>query len=116
MSKEIGNHAEDQAAEYLNMQGYQILERNYFARVGEIDIVAKDDKTICFVEVKERAYGGYGGAISAITNQKLQKILKAARLYLYEHKLQEVNWRIDAVVIEGNNEPELLQNIYTEGM
>ena len=116
MSRAIGNIAEEEAAELLEAAGYIILERNYFARVGEIDIVAKDGNVICFVEVKQRAYDTYGGGMAAIGKSKLEKILKAARKYLHEHRLDDADYRVDAVIMTGSGLPQILKNIYTEGL
>ena len=116
MSRELGNIAEDAAAAALEGAGYTILERNYFARVGEIDIIAMDDGVICFVEVKKRAYETFGGGAAAITKSKITKILKSARRYLYEKKLLDKDYRLDAVIISGEGVPQIIRNIYTEGM
>ena len=51
----VGTHYEEEAARYLEQQGYQILERNFFSRYGEIDLIAKDEDTLVFVEVKYRS-------------------------------------------------------------
>lgn len=116
MSRELGNIAEDSAVVALEGAGYTILERNYFARVGEIDIIAMDGKVICFVEVKKRAYDSFGGGAAAITKSKVVKILKSARRYLYEKNLLGKDYRLDAVIITGDGVPQIIKNIYTEGM
>ncbi len=116
MSREIGAEGEEKAVLALERAGYKILVRNYFARVGEIDIVAEKDDFICFVEVKERSYQTFGGAQSAITSSKIKKILLSARRYLHEHQLDGTNYRLDAVIIEGDNKPEIIENIYVDGM
>jgi len=107
--------AEDLAVSALESAGYQTLERNYNTRVGEIDIIAKKDGYICFVEVKFRNPRGYGSAIDAITKSKMQKILATARYYLLDKGMQEVDYRIDAVIIDGF-EVEILTDIYMQGM
>lgn len=116
MSREIGNIAEDAAVTALEGAGYKILERNYFARVGEIDIIATEGEVICFVEVKKRSYDSFGGGAAAITKNKVTKILKAARRYLYEKKMLDRDYRLDAVIISGEGVPQIIKNIYTEGM
>jgi len=115
MSREVGNEAETLAAQSLENDGYYIIERNYNCRVGEIDIIAKKDKVICFVEVKYRNPRGFGTAVDAITHSKMQKILKTAKKYLYENDLSDADYRIDAVIIDGDK-VEIMQNIFTEGM
>jgi len=107
--------AEDQAEVALLATGYRIIERNYNTRVGEIDIIAEKDGYICFVEVKYRNPRGYGSAIDAITKAKMRKILATTRYYLSEKEKQDSDYRIDAVLIDGN-EVEIIPNIYIQGM
>lgn len=115
MSRDIGNQAEDQATAALIADGYEVLKRNYNTRVGEIDVVATKDGYICFVEVKYRNPRGYGTAVDAITKSKMRKILATARLYLYEEGKQDADYRIDAVVIDGDS-VEIMTNIYIQGL
>lgn len=115
MSRESGNEAESRAADVLITAGYNILARNYNTRVGEIDIIARKDEFICFIEVKYRNPRGFGTAADAITKTKIRKILMTAKNYLYEIGESEADYRIDAVVIDGRN-VEIIQNIYTQGM
>ncbi|MEI6266519.1 MAG: YraN family protein [bacterium] len=115
MSKQAGNIAENAAISTLIDNGYKILFRNYYCRFGEIDIIAEEKDVIVFVEVKQRSGAGFGGAISAITQHKIDKIIKTATIYLQENKLSNVDWRIDAVLLEGVKAPEIMKNIYTEG-
>jgi len=115
VSRIVGNEAETQAVLALEQDGYQIIERNYNTRVGEIDIIAKKDGYICFVEVKYRNPRGFGTAIDAITNSKMRKILLTAKRYLYENEQSDVDYRIDAVVIDGEK-LEIIPNIFVEGL
>lgn len=82
--QEIGQWGEDQAAHFLAEKGYQIVERNFRVRKGEIDIIAwhqkKHDKTLCFIEVKTRE-GEIGTAERATGKEKLQHIFHTAREY-----------------------------------
>jgi putative endonuclease len=115
VSRKVGNEAESTAVEALKSAGYEILERNYNTRVGEIDIIAEKDGYICFVEVKYRNPQGYGTAIDAITKTKMHKILMTAKQYLYEVGKADADYRIDAVLIDCKN-VEIVTNIYTQGM
>ncbi len=81
-----------------------ILERNYRVKVGEIDIIAKEGDTICFVEVKYRSSKRYGGANYAISSNKQKTIRKVASWYISSHKLkQDSYYRFDAVLIDGED-------------
>ena len=102
--KELGTIGESVAAEYLEEKGYRILERNFTACGGEIDVIAEKGDTLVFVEVKTRRSGN--GAIAAIDERKLKRMLKCADRYLYEKELcgTEKRFRFDAVEVytDGN--------------
>ena len=73
-TRETGNVTETFAANYLVKQGLIIQDKNLYSRMGEIDIVMKDQQTFVFIEVKYRSSTAFGGAISAISTKKRQKI------------------------------------------
>lgn len=77
-----GSSAEACAAAWLSDHGYTILERNVRNPAGEIDVVARDGDTLCFVEVKARAGIQYGLAIEAVDRRKQRRLARAASLYL----------------------------------
>lgn len=81
IKKEFGNTGEDIATEYLEKQGYIILERNFYCKQGEIDIIAKDKNEVVFVEVKSRSDVGYGLPSEAVTKQKIKHLCRTARYF-----------------------------------
>lgn len=81
-TKEIGNFGEDKAAEYLESHGISVLKRNFHARCGEIDIIAKDGETIVFCEVKTRLSKAFGTPSEYVDYKKQEKIIKTALYYL----------------------------------
>ncbi len=98
--REIGTIFEQKAAQYLMDQGYIILNRNFRCRIGEIDLVAKSEGYLCFIEVKYRSstYNGYPA--EAINSRKMMRIIRTAQFYLLSHQLpQDTPCRFDAVVI-----------------
>lgn len=99
--RRIGITAEDQAAQYLLKKGYTILNRRYHTHGGEIDIIALDDETLVFIEVKFRSNKTYLPE-EAINNQKIDKILNAASVYIYMHNLFNYNVRFDVIAIDPN--------------
>lgn len=115
MSREVGFEAETLAVANLEAIGYEIIERNYSCRVGEVDIIARKDGFLCFVEVKYRKPSGHGTAVDAITKSKMRKIMMTARNYLYQTEQTDVDYRIDAVLVD-TDKVEILENIYTEGL
>ena len=83
--KSLGAWGEEQAARYLRLHGYSILERNFSCRAGELDIVAKKGKFLVFVEVKTRKNAEFAEAREFVTYAKQQRIFAAAQLYLTSH-------------------------------
>jgi putative endonuclease len=96
-----GASAEDAAARFLASRGMKLLERNYRCRFGEIDLVARDGKTLVFVEVRYRRNAAFGGAIESITPAKREKLLKAARHYMASRNTFPA-CRFDAVLLNGD--------------
>lgn len=95
-----GALGEEHAASFLKKLGYRILERNYKARYGEIDIVALSHNTLVFVEVKTRSSFDYGNPLEAITPWKLKTLIKTAEFYKLTHRNLPSLMRIDAVSVE----------------
>ncbi len=95
-----GQLAEDQAAAFLQAQGYKLVERNFRAKVGEIDLVMKDGDEIVFVEVRSRMSTGFGGAAASVDGSKRHKLARAAALWI-----QARSWdgpcRFDVVALDG---------------
>ena len=96
MSRQKGNLAEDKACGFLDENGFMIVERNFYSRFGEIDIIASKDEVLHFIEVKSGL--DYESAIQNITPSKLNKFIKTVNVYLKKNAL-EVDFMIDAVVV-----------------
>ncbi len=110
--RNIGRAYEDKAAEYLEGIGYEILERNFYTHFGEIDIVAKDGKTIVFVEVKYRKSVSEGMPEEAVNAGKQKRIYNSARYYLYKKQIgEDTECRFDVVAIL-KNEIRLYKNAF----
>lgn len=106
-SNTYGKRSEIIAADYLKKKGYKILEVNYKNIVGEIDIIAKDNDYLVFVEVKARLSQKFGHPFEAIDERKQQKIHAVASLYLVKHGRYGTNCRFDAISILGLENPEI---------
>ena len=105
MSREslnLGSLAEEKAQEFLRSNGYKILRRNYKTKLGEIDIIAKDKDTLCFVEVKCRSSERFGTGFEALNSRKQNQISKAALIYLKENKLLDRKARFDVVSLDNS--------------
>lgn len=98
----VGSRYEEEAAAFLQEQGFQILEKNYRDRYGEIDIIAREGRYLVFVEVKYRSSLKNGYPEEAVDYRKQAKIRHAAQYYLYEKHVGEgVPCRFDVVSIRG---------------
>ena len=106
-----GNDYERLAGKYLETQGYQILQYNFYARTGEIDIVAMHEGYLVFVEVKYRKDASSGYPLEAISIRKQKTICKCALYYMKKNGLQEVPVRFDVVGILGE-QIQLVQNAF----
>lgn len=93
-----GKQGEDQAVEYLTQQGYTILERNWFMRIGEIDIIAQKDDVIYFFEVKTRSGLKYGHPFAAVSQHRIHTIKRLGYVYVADRKL---SYRALAVGVIG---------------
>ena len=78
----IGKYGEDLSVDFLYNLRYEILERNYRCKIGEIDIICKNENTIIFVEVKTRYTDKFGSARCAINYQKRKNIINVSKYYL----------------------------------
>ena len=100
----VGTEFEQRAADYLRRNGYRLLQHNFRCRVGEIDLVARNDGYLCFVEVKYRANTAKGFPSEAITPIKMRRLSLTAENYLLLHRLPaDTPCRFDVVVILGQD-------------
>lgn len=97
--KNIGDCGEEFAAKMLENSGYEIMERNFWTKTGEIDIIARKDGVLHFIEVKTRTNDKYGLPSESITENKKYKMRRTAELYLNSRKLYWKNVSIDVYEI-----------------
>ena len=99
--KIIGKIGENSATRYLEKNNYEIINRNYSCRFGEIDIIAIDKKTneLIFIEVKTRTNLSYGMPIESINNKKIKHIINSINYYIMNKKLSNIDIRIDAIEV-----------------
>jgi len=112
----LGKAGEDLACRELGRLGYAILARRYRTRYGEIDIVARDGRTIVFVEVKARTGSRFGAPAEAVTLDKQARIAAMARDFLSRRDLVDVPCRFDVVAItfgaEGALKVEVVKSAF----
>jgi putative endonuclease len=102
--RETGRTGEDIAVNYLKQKGYHIIERNYFKRCGEIDIIAKVNETIVFIEVKTLYNENFVKIYDTISVKKKLRLVKSAKIWLCkEHRQIDSEFRIDflGILFEG---------------
>lgn len=104
---ETGHKGEQMAAEYLQKNGYEILERNYFFGKAEIDIIALKGKVLAVVEVKTRSSADFGTPESFVSKKKIGLLVKAVDYYVNEKDLEvDVRFDIVGIVIQPGKKPE----------
>lgn len=97
----IGQAYEEMAVSYLRLHGYEIIERNFRYRQGEIDIVAKEKDTYVFCEVKYRTTAEGGYPEESVSAGKQRRICASALYYLQKKGLGDVSCRFDVICILG---------------
>ncbi|MCG7934104.1 MAG: YraN family protein [Candidatus Thiodiazotropha taylori] len=96
-----GEAAEQLAVDYLSRRGLKLVTRNFRCKVGEIDLIMREKRTLVFVEVRYRQSDDYGSALESITPSKQRKLLAAANLYLQKNQIDQA-CRFDVVAINGS--------------
>lgn len=104
----LGRKAEDLAADYLQGQGYQIVERNFRCFCGEIDIIAFDGADLVFVEVRSKRSAFAGLPQETVTWPKQQRLRRLAQYYLWQKKRTQQNCRFDVVGLLFDRENEMV--------
>lgn len=89
IKRQVGDFGEEITSEYLENNGYRILDRNYSKPFGEIDIIAIKDDLIAFVEVKTRKSDAFAYAAEAVDFYKQQRIRRASQAYLMEKNMSD---------------------------
>lgn len=115
---ELGRLGEELARNYLEKKGYIILAANYRTPFGELDLVARDDETIVFVEVRTRSTVNYGTPFESITHSKQERLIRLALQFCAHHYLYSKNLRFDVIgIILKNNQPtiEHISNAFCSG-
>lgn len=127
-TKSLGDYGEKLAAEFVERQGFRLVAANFLVPVGrnrrgvpvsaEIDLIAYEGETLCFIEVKTRRSADFAAPEAAVNLRKQRQIIRAARFYRQLFRLSKFPFRYDvvAVVAPENGAPkiELLRNFWNE--
>ena len=98
-NRDIGRKGETEAIKYLHAKGYQIIEQNLYTHWGEIDIIAKKDKKLSFIEVKTRTGQNKGKPYDSVTSTKIKHLMRPIRLYLLQNNYKDYKLSLDVISI-----------------
>ncbi len=100
--RKLGEEQESLAVSYLEANGYEIIQRNFYCKAGEIDIIAKQEEYLVFIEIRFRSSVANGYPEESVTKRKQNRIIQSARYYMYKMRLSEdTPVRFDVVAILG---------------
>lgn len=110
-----GQQGEKLALEYILSRGYAILDKNWRGAKGqrapEIDIIAKDNETIVFIEVKTASTSRFGSPEYWITDTKRKRLIAGAQAYIAQNSSDSVSFRFDAIMIDNRSPKPLIRHI-----
>lgn len=98
--RDTGILGEKLARDFLEKRGYRIRETNYRCHEGEIDIIAEQNNSLVFIEVRTKKSLAFGSPEESITRTKMKKLRNTALHYQQNHDNLPQSWRIDAVLLE----------------
>ena len=105
-NKDLGRTGENSAARYLMLNNYKILRQNYHSASGEVDLIALDNDTLVFIEVKTR-HTDLERALGSVSLSKQKKIVKAALHYLSRNqRYADYFTRFEVIVVLRGESPE----------
>lgn len=111
--KSAGEKGEDIACMFLKKNGYKIRKKNYSSKFGELDIIADEADTLCFVEVKSRSSMDHGRPEEFVDGRKQHKLVKTALTYISKNNINDRDMRFDIVSVDLNSsESRLLKNAF----
>lgn len=98
-NKLLGKRGEEKARQFLQQSGYTIVAKNYRCRQGEIDIIARIDNTLVFIEVKTRSGIEYGTPGEAVDYRKQAKYRSVAQSFIQRYGYYDMDYRFDIIEI-----------------
>lgn len=99
-TRALGRAAEECAAQWLAAQGYRIVARNHATRRGEVDLVCREGRTLCFVEVRSRSRLDFGSPAASVDVRKARRVVAAATDWALRHGGLEQDIRFDVVSVD----------------
>lgn len=111
-NKTVGKIGEDMASDYLKKLGYTIVDRNATSHWSEIDIVAKKDNSLHFIEIKTRRNKAFGHPYESVGYYKIRSLYRSINLYLLKNKLKQYKLSLDVISILLNDDLTLQEIKY----
>lgn len=109
--RQVGLAGEEAARLYLEKQGYKVIERNYRCPLGELDLIALDERTTVIIEIRAKTGLSYGSPEESITADKGRRLLRLAQYYLKSKSKTDAPSRIDLVAVMLNNNDLTVKSI-----
>lgn len=106
-----GDAAEAAAVQYLEQRGYKVVDRNFCCPYGELDVVAEQGETLCFVEVRMRSSAAWGDPAHTVSWAKQRRVARAALHYLFRRGGPERMVRFDVISVVGRGEKAQVEHI-----
>ena len=100
--REVGSNGEKVAAEWYEAHGYEVVDRNWRCREGELDLVVRAGRLFVFCEVKARTSDAFGAPVEAITYEKRRRIRHLAARWIEESPVRPAEIRFDVVAVLGD--------------
>ena len=100
LRKQRGAHGEALVAQYIEREGFKVIARNYSRRQGEVDLIARRDDMLIFIEVKARTRGLFD-LTELVNRTKQRRIIAAAKSFIIEHAYDTLGYRFDVALIEN---------------
>lgn len=111
-TNDVGRFGEDRAAAWYEANGYQILDRNWRVRSGELDIVAGQGGDVVFCEVKTRRSATFGSGAEAVDQRKQRRVRALARAWLHETERRYQTVRFDVASVDGAGRVEIIEGCF----
>ncbi len=109
----LGELGQKAAVDYLISNGYTIVTEKYRTKIGEIDIIARKNDILAFIEVKTRRNNLYGSPAEAVTYRKQRKIISTAHCYLKQSGQMDCRCRCDILEVMAADRKQLIFNHIT---
>jgi putative endonuclease len=104
--KDLGDYFEQSAEDFLVANGMAVIGRNYRCRAGEIDLIARHDQYLVFVEVRARSNKRYASAAASVDKRKQQRLVRSAQHFLQRNQqLSNFPCRFDVITFEPRQSP-----------